>query len=324
MHETLLHDVRLHVDEVSPQEDNTLIKGWCASDSAKIKEIRVFINKNKTFAGFPNEKREDVYEFYDKNENFLNSGFTIPVPEKVESREDIFLQVLHENKWQNVVKLDDQVSVSLKEINTGFDINEHLDLNLIVVDDFYEDPYLIREFALSRSSYNPHIEYHKGQRTEETFKPDGVKKVLGKLLHKKITGWDEHGANGVFQFCTAEDAVVYHVDTQSYAAVVFLTPDAPPEAGTTFYRSKVNGLREDPNSKIAEQLNKTKEQLSSEIFSSGFYDKTKFEVVDVVGNVFNRLVIWDAKLIHAASEYFGSNLHDSRLFHMFFFDTEKL
>ena len=113
------------------------------------------------------------------------------------------------------------------------------------------------------------------------------------------------------------------MDTQSYAAVVYLTPDAPPECGTTFYKSRANGLREAPTKEIAKQLDKTAEDLNAEIFSAGFYDKTRFETVDVIGNVFNRLVIRDAKLIHAASEYFGSNLQNSRLFHMFFFDTEE-
>ena len=34
-------------------------------------------------------------------------------------------------------------------------------------------------------------------------------------------------------------------------------------------------------------------------------DPTPWEKVDVVGNVYNRLVIWDAHAIHQASQYFG-------------------
>ncbi len=326
MHSSLIDDVKIHVDEVSPQSscpDSAIVKGWCASDSVEIKDVRVFVDEEFTFEGEYEEEREDVYEFYENNEKFLNSGFHINIPEKLKDKKDIFLQILHDDdQWENVHKLDNSVSCSLREIKTDFEINSTFDTNVIVVDNFYKDPYEIREFALSRTSYNPHIEYHKGQRTEENFRPEGVKEAIEKLMQRKITAWEEHGANGVFQFCTSEDALVYHVDPQSYAAVVFLTPDAPPECGTTFYRSKVNGLREAPTDQTAEQLNKTKEHLTSEIFGAGFYDKTKFETVDVIGNVFNRLVIWDAKLIHAASEYFGSNMNNSRLFHMFFFDVE--
>ena len=39
MHETLIDDVKLHVDEVSSDEDNALVKGWCASDSTKVEKI---------------------------------------------------------------------------------------------------------------------------------------------------------------------------------------------------------------------------------------------------------------------------------------------
>jgi hypothetical protein len=59
------------------------------------------------------------------------------------------------------------------------------------------------------------------------------------------------------------------------------------------------------------------------IFKTGFLDGTQFDVVDVVGNKYNRLVLFDAQLIHAASEYFGNSIENGRLFQMFFFDLEK-
>nr|BDD46030.1 hypothetical protein 7 [bacterium] len=49
-------------------------------------------------------------------------------------------------------------------------------------------------------------------------------------------------------------------------------------------------------------------------------DGTPFEPVDVLGNVYNRLVIFDASCIHSASEYFGTVMENSRLWQMFFFD----
>ncbi len=47
-----------------------------------------------------------------------------------------------------------------------------------------------------------------------------------------------------------------------------------------------------------------------------------FEPVDVLGNVYNRLVIFDASAIHSASQYFGTIKENARLWQMFFFDTE--
>jgi hypothetical protein len=34
-----------------------------------------------------------------------------------------------------------------------------------------------------------------------------------------------------------------HHDTQSYAAAVYLTPDAPPQSGTSLWRDRVHGCR---------------------------------------------------------------------------------
>ena len=59
-----------------------------------------------------------------------------------------------------------------------------------------------------------------------------------------------------FNFCVAQDSLVYHCDTQQYAGMVFLTPDAPPESGTSFYRSILTGkTRFEKMGKIMEQKN---------------------------------------------------------------------
>lgn len=50
-------------------------------------------------------------------------------------------------------------------------------------------------------------------------------------------------------------------------------------------------------------------------------DPTPWEPVDVAGNVYNRLVIFDASNIHAASQYFGTKKENCRMWQMFFFDT---
>jgi hypothetical protein len=129
------------------------------------------------------------------------------------------------------------------------------------------------------------------------------------ILGHKIANWKEHGVNCCFQSCIAGEQLVYHFDTQQYAGILFLTPDAPPEAGTTFYRSKHT-----KNMKVDGDYDK--------VFRTGVLDPSQFDVVDVVGNRYNRLVLFDAQMIHAASSYFGNNLQNGRLFQLFFFDLE--
>ena len=61
--------------------------------------------------------------------------------------------------------------------------------------------------------------------------------------------------------------------------------------------------------------------LDGDIFHGGFFDETKWEVVDQIGNIYNRLVLWHGKAVHSASVYFGKDIEDSRLFQVFFFNA---
>ena len=186
-------------------------------------------------------------------------------------------------------------------------VNPEYKKRLWAVDDFYSDPYAVREYALNQQ-YNAEVEWYKGNRSIEQHFVPGTKRNIENILGRKITEWESHAMCGRFQYCTPQDALVYHFDGQSYAGMIYLTPNAPYQCGTSFYGHKATGIRHesDPDSGRA--------------FSGGFYAKTKFELVDTIGNVFNRLILFDAKCIHAASQYFGTGKEDSRLFHIFFFD----
>ena len=46
-------------------------------------------------------------------------------------------------------------------------------------------------------------------------------------------------------------------------------------------------------------------------------------LVDKIGNIYNRVVLFDSRCIHAASEYFGNTKENSRLFQLFFFDLSE-
>jgi hypothetical protein len=190
---------------------------------------------------------------------------------------------------------------------TNGSINLQYNKRIFVVDNFYSDPYAVREFALQQQFYDD-IRYYKGRRTQEQFYVPGTKKVFEDIIGQQINIWEQYNMCGVFQSCNPEDALVYHTDLQEWAGMVYLTPNAPFQCGTSMYAHKETKARHisDPGIEVA--------------FNGGYYDKSKFELVDVIGNVFNRLVIFNGKCIHAASEYFGQTIEDSRLFHMFFFD----
>ena len=91
-------------------------------------------------------------------------------------------------------------------------------------------------------------------------------------------------------------------------------PDAPVGAGTSMMQHKETKLRHSQ-----EEVNG--HNINSAFNQDTFVDPYPYELVDTAGNVFNRLVIFDARLIHSAGDYFGHNIETGRLFQMFFFDA---
>ena len=202
-----------------------------------------------------------------------------------------------------------------------FSLKENQRKSFFVVDNFYEDPYALREFALQQT-YFPG-EGAVGSRTRKQFLFEGVKERFEEIMGIKIAehtengqGWKDGGINGRFQTCTAGTPLVYHCDSQQWAGMIYLTPDAPPQCGTSFFRHKETKVKH--NSEINWEIGEGNKVFNQHTFLDG----TPYELVDKIGNVFNRLVIFNGGLIHSASEYFGWDIPSSRLFHMFFFDAE--
>lgn len=179
---------------------------------------------------------------------------------------------------------------------------------VVIVDGFLSNPTWLRELALQQT-------YEKmgsaGKRSTETFRHLLDPQTFEYLLNRKLTKpWDHYPINGRFQFCTAEDPLVYHADEQSHAGIIFLTPDAPVESGLSLVRSRVTGARDS-----------AKDQNTGATYGNNLLDGTKWKTVDKIGNIYNRLVLWNGRLNHAPSCYFGTELSNARLFWMFFFDA---
>lgn len=188
-------------------------------------------------------------------------------------------------------------------------INPNQRKDLFIVDNFYENPMEVREMALG--SYFFDDPGYLGMRTRKQYFFEGVKERFEKIIGKRIVDWENQGMNGRFQICTAGIPPVYHCDDQKWAAMVYLTPNAPPWSGTKMFRHKETGIAHNSNPNIMNCFNQ-----------KTFLDRTPYEMIDEVGNVFNRLVIFNGGLIHAPSEYFGWDIPSGRLFHMYFFNTE--
>jgi hypothetical protein len=189
--------------------------------------------------------------------------------------------------------------------------------NSLTIDNFYSNPMDVREFAL-RQEFKVRGNY-PGQRTE-SFLSDATKKTLRDILYPfagEITNWGGE-YTGSFQYTTASDRSWIHADsTTDWAAVCYLTPDAPLTAGTGIFRHKETGWSN------FDYRNNDSEYLRQAPPGHDSQDYTKWEMVDRIGNVFNRLIMYRADNYHVSLDYFGKDMYDGRLFQVFFFNTER-
>lgn len=192
------------------------------------------------------------------------------------------------------------------ETSTDFGLNLAGDTRTVVIENFYQKPDEVRKHALSLK-YSGDSNWYKGKRATEKYFPTGIKERFEKALNTKINNIDV-GASGLFQITTSEDPQVYHHDDQKWAAVVFLSPEAPLESGTRIHAS---------NSTNA--LTKRDEGIEN-AFPTGYLDSTNFPIISDVGNVYNRCIIFDGQSIHSAGPYFGNSDETGRLVHLFFFE----
>ena len=193
-----------------------------------------------------------------------------------------------------------------------------MNINLIITDDFYQDPDPVRQYALNQE-FTVYGNY-PGQRTHPVFY-DSLKNSIQYLVQHaggKITQFEEFEYNTAFQYTTAKDSSWIHSDqTTMWAGVCYLTPDAPLTAGTALYKHKATGLYK--------AAVKADGSYDSELMDKIYLDSrdlSKWEMVDIVGNKYNRLILYRGDLFHSSLDYFGTNQYDGRLFQTFFFNTE--
>jgi hypothetical protein len=195
----------------------------------------------------------------------------------------------------------------------------------LAIDDFYEHPDAVREIALGEE-YMEDPGAYTGWRSAGRLLSAQVLARLATLVGGRIT-FADNPHNGAFQYAVETNHVCVHADPCSYAGLVFLTPNAPSACGTSFFRHRQLGATHGPTDADAVARGVPVERLQGELFRSNIYangDPRLGEVwdrVDSVGNVYNRLILWDGMRLHAASGYFGHSLSTGRLVQVFFFVT---
>ena len=195
-----------------------------------------------------------------------------------------------------------------------------------VADDFYDDPLAVRKRALEMTYTEP--EGLVGWRTK-AYQPRGMKERIEKRFGVEIPYWEEdknaiEACNGVFFLSYSKgsygERVGIHYDDppQWVMFLIYLTPNAPYDTGTSLWQHRKTGLVHKPTKRDAGRLGTTVGKLEATLLRDSKV-RNRWIEIDRVGNVFNRAVMFPGGFMHSASRHFGSGFENGRIYQSFHF-----
>jgi len=198
----------------------------------------------------------------------------------------------------------------------------------LVIDNFLPYPNVVRSWALSKTFYDSDQFSSRigsptswpGTRTDHVMDldPAYADATLSQVsaIARKVFLDRELSIRSYFQICKQSDGDSWiHQDNDvDVAAILYLSPLAPVSSGTTLYHC--NDIQK------WSQLGIDEMKQINRVERTELYDSL-FTPVDVIGNVYNRLVMYRGDIFHKSNDYFGSTNADSRLTQVFFMKFER-
>jgi len=206
-------------------------------------------------------------------------------------------------------------------------------VSALVIDNFYDDPDYVREYALKQDWYQPYGKETPWYSTEKTYKPDFIIDKFFGTINTNIdkSHWNtDTEYNGRFHVKLENTGMGYHdhvvdnnfnsVGKDGWGCIVFLNPLASIEQGV--FTAKPN---------IVPPESKPKLRHKDSIFLDDYPHVCKGRHCDInhkyyehdifVGNVYNRAVAFRGDAWHTGAYGFGNLIENSRMIQTFFFRT---
>jgi hypothetical protein len=193
-------------------------------------------------------------------------------------------------------------------IDQLFEISDVLDFTqqFVIVENFYETPELVRNYALDSFDYS--IKFPYGLRSNVTYYNEDIfnklnvyVNIFGSSITQNYNSFD----NGSFLYVTKENNKNswIHIDSEhhNWAGVIYMNKLKNTTFGTNFF------------------IEYEKYSKNLVFFDENWFcNKNKFIVCDTIGNKFNKLVLYNSNIYHAIARPFGSKKNDCRISQTFF------
>jgi hypothetical protein len=210
-------------------------------------------------------------------------------------------------------------------------------MRMLIIDDFYPDPWAVRQYALSLPFQEVNSvqerNYYKGKLTTQNhpFSQYGLE-LIARNLGKLITWPTQTGEFRLILERAKNDLyrkTWIHFDSMvaRYAGIVYLNPPEQCDGGTAFYRHKETNWEVLPDFgspswvEATMRTGKSFDTLLETLQKDGFEINEKWDLVLQVPMQFNRCIVFDSRQFHARVNGFGNSPLDGRLSQNFFFDV---
>ncbi|WP_211257277.1 DUF6445 family protein [Streptomyces megasporus] len=200
---------------------------------------------------------------------------------------------------------------------------------VIIVDDFYPNPDVIRERALRSEYADIASTRYPGYQSRHSIQSDAIKRTFEALIGARVQVDRSRFTWGGFRFITGESGrqTTVHADVNiDWAAMVYLTPGADMSTGTGFFRHKETGLEGPPTDRQARAHGFADAQaFQQKVVARDERDLSKWELSTTIAPVYNRLILFrGCEFYHAPLAGLGVGPASSRLTHSFFFNEVPL
>ena len=166
-----------------------------------------------------------------------------------------------------------------------------MNLNYIIVDDFLDKPNIVRESVINNIPFDETGSY-PGVRCNPHYIENGYREMVANKISQvfpyDFSFSDTNSHCFAFQLCLEGDETWIHRDVEEWAGILYLTPNAPLEAGTIMFDNDNN-------------------------------------IINTVQNIYNRMVLFRGGAIPHRSNVagFGDSINNGRLTQVLFFDIVK-
>jgi hypothetical protein len=195
--------------------------------------------------------------------------------------------------------------------------------SLIVVDDFLDDPFVLRDAAL-RLTYPDVKGMYPGRNSVERINVEELNSEVARLVGEPLEPMLHNQAHGKCRMAFASDVGTarVHVDGSHWSGILYLSRPEDCRGGTEFFRHIPTNTERAPYSdeEAARRFGApSAKQWVADLLERDTMDDSKWEMTMKVPMRFNRLVLLRPWLWHTAGECFGNTPENARLVYLMFF-----